>query len=215
MNRFFRPIGAALLDVLYPPRCLVCDDYADSFCDACRARIRPVEENLAPAGLAGVVCVGYHEEALRQAVLNLKFRRERGLARPLAELMAAELRRRMDEWRPDLLIPVPMHWLRVWERGFNHTQALAAEVSRAAGIPALEALRRTRPAPPQVGLHADERRRNLSGVFAMVNAVSVAGRRVVVLDDVRTTGSTLSECAGTLRKAGAAEVFGLTITFEA
>ncbi|MGV3720482.1 MAG: ComF family protein [Actinomycetota bacterium] len=216
MSELLRRAGAALLDIVSPPRCLLCDDYEEPFCAACRAEIAPVEAAASPpAGLAGVACVGYHEEALRSAILNLKFRRETALVQPLGELLARELEHLRSEWRPDGLVPVPMHWTRRWERGFDHTELLARSVSRAASLPALNALRRTRRVPPQVGLEAGERKRNLRGVFAMEDRASVRGLRLVVLDDVRTTGSTLSECAATLRAAGAAAVYGLTISFEA
>lgn len=215
MSELLRRAGTALLDIVYPPRCLLCDEYAEPFCPACRAEIVPVQASSPPAGLADVACVGYHEEALRSAILNLKFGRETSLLQPLGELLALELARRRAEWRPDALTPVPMHWTRRWERGLDHTELLARSTGRAASLPVLNALRRIRRVPPQVGLEAEERKRNLRGVFAMEDRASVRGLRLVVLDDVRTTGSTLSECAATLRAAGAAAVYGLTISFEA
>lgn len=205
-----------MLDVVYPPRCLVCNAYAEPFCAGCRSEIAPVEqEPPPPAGLVEAACVGYHEEALRSAILNLKFGRETALVRPLSDLLALELERRRADWRPDALTPVPMHWTRKWERGLDHTELLARSAGHTANVPVLNALRRARKVPPQVGLEAEERKRNLKGVFAMEDRASVRGLRLVVLDDVRTTGSTLSECAATLRAAGAAAVYGLTISFEA
>lgn len=216
MRELLRSAGTAVLDVVYPPRCLLCDEYAEPFCLACRATITPMESETAPpAGLTGVACVGLHEEALRSAVLNLKFRREVALARPLAELLALELERQRPVWRPDALVPAPMHWMRAWERGLNHTDLLARSLGRVTELPVLAVLRRSRKAPPQVGLEAEERKRNLRGAIAMDDRANVRGLRLVVLDDVRTTGSTLSECAATLRAAGAADVYGLTVSFEA
>jgi predicted amidophosphoribosyltransferase len=81
-------------------------------------------------------------------------------------------------------------------------------------VPALPALRRTRRTPPQVGQSRDRRAHNIRGAFAMEPRRDVAGKRLVLVDDVRTTGSTLAECARVLREAGAAEVFALTVTFE-
>ena len=215
MLNLFRNARTGLLDLLYPPACLVCDAFAEPFCEACRTQIRPVEDDVeVPAGLAGVASVGYHEEALRTAVLNLKFRQQVPLVAPLSLLLAETYRRRGDHWRADALVPVPIHWTRRWERGFNQSDLLAEAVGRHVKLPVRQALQRARMTPAQVGLPAADRRRNLRGGFSVSGRVDVTGLRLVLLDDVRTTGSTLAECAAALRAAGAAELFGLTLTFD-
>jgi ComF family protein len=117
-------------------------------------------------------------------------------------------------WRPDALVPVPIHALRRLERGFNQSELLAGELGRLAGLPVVRALRRTRYTPPQVGRSRAERQTNLLGAFAGDPRRPVRGARVVLIDDVRTTGGTLSECAGVLRAGGASQVFALTVTYE-
>lgn len=211
-----RQLGTAVLDLLYPPVCLVCEAYAEPLCPECRATIRAVPPDLElPPGLAGVLSVGYHEEALRSAVLKLKFQRDAALVEPLGLLLAETLRPYLADWRAEALVPVPIHWSRRWERGFNQAELLARRVSRVLAVPFLPALQRRLKTPPQVGLEAQARRRNLRGAFAVRRAAEIRNRRLVLLDDVRTTGSTLGECAAVLHGAGARAVFGLTLTFDA
>jgi ComF family protein len=107
------------------------------------------------------------------------------------------------------LVPVPLHWRRLWARRFNQAAALANVIARASGIP-LEAdfLRRTRATPQQVGLTRNERAQNVEGAFRVPaeRRAAVKGRRLVLIDDVLTTGATVDTCARALLRAGAADV---------
>ena len=111
-------------------------------------------------------------------------------------------------------MPVPLHASRLAERGYNQSALLAAEVARGIGLAVDEGvITRTRPTPPQTGLSAGERRTNVAGAFAVTpgGAARLAGKRVLLLDDVCTTGSTLEAAAECLVAAGAAEVNGLVL----
>jgi len=114
--------------------------------------------------------------------------------------------------RADLLVPVPLHWTRLFQRRYNQA-ALLAHAVRGAGGPELAAdwLVRRRRTPSQGHLGPTARERNVRGAFAMRAGRSVAGRRVVLIDDVMTTGATLEECARVLRRAGASSVGVLTL----
>jgi ComF family protein len=203
------------LDILFPPRCLVCDASAEPFCAKCQETILPVADGTPPPeGLDDVRSVGYHQDALRRAVVRLKFHRKVALVEPLGALLAEELARVQAQWNPDLLLPVPMHWRRQWERGFNQAELLAEEVGRWSGIEVQHALVRRKLTDPQVGLSGHRRRKNLIGAFAPNPRYPVMGKRVVLVDDVRTTGGTVSECAATLRQAGAAQVYALSVTYD-
>lgn len=215
MIELLRQAGTALLDVLYPPVCLLCNAYAEPICEGCRAQLQAVPPGVeVPPGLTDVLSVGYHEEALRTAVLKLKFQRDVALVAPLGKLLAEVLQTFGEEWQADALVPVPIHWSRRWERGFNQSELLAQRVGRELSLPVLPALVRVRKTPHQVGLEAAARHRNLQGAFALRPQVEVQDQRLILVDDVRTTGSTLSECAAVLRSAGANAVYGLTLTFD-
>lgn len=108
--------------------------------------------------------------------------------------------------RPELLIPVPLHAARLRERGYNQALELARPLARAFAIPLrADLLLRTRATPPQTGLDAKTRRRNLRGAFAVAAAAALPGH-VALIDDVMTTGATLHECARVLRRSGVARV---------
>jgi ComF family protein len=109
----------------------------------------------------------------------------------------------------DALVPVPLHWRRLWARRFNQSAMLAAAVSAQSGVPiAGEALKRVKPTAQQVGLSRSERAQNVQGAFRVPEAgkAAVAGRRLIVIDDVLTSGATVDSCARALLRAGAANV---------
>jgi ComF family protein len=109
----------------------------------------------------------------------------------------------------DALVPVPLHWRRLWARRFNQSAALAGAIGRATGIEVCyDALRRARATPQQVGLTQAERLRNVQGAFKVPQAgrIHIAGRRLVLVDDVLTSGSTVEACSKALLRAGAANV---------
>ncbi|MCS7071575.1 MAG: ComF family protein [Anaerolinea sp.] len=115
-------------------------------------------------------------------------------------------------WSIDLILPVPLHASRLRERGYNQSQRIAETVAAMSGIPiSTSSLIRTRATRSQVGLSGHARRQNLLNAFAAVSA-DVCQRRLLLIDDVFTTGSTLSACATALYNAGAASVYGLTVS---
>ena len=158
---------------------------------------------------------GPYEGALRRAIHLFKYDRMKPLVRPLGERLAVAARGLSGFDAPsgfDAIVPAPLHWGRRWERGFNQADLLAREVSRRSGIPLDRRLLRTRSTPPQAGLSAAERRRNVRGAFrAAREKASIRGKKLIVVDDVMTTGATLEACARALKRAGAAEVAVLTL----
>ncbi len=161
------------------------------------------------------------EGEARQAVHLLKYSNRPTLAEPLARLMA-------DYWQTnsmpvDLVTAVPLHPARLRERGYNQADLLARAFGRMIGVPVgLAALRRVRHTQPQVNLNAAQRRENVQNAFAATapthffkgqreDGLGVCGRRVLVIDDVRTTGSTLEACSLALKAAGASSVWGFTL----
>lgn len=225
--------GRALFDVLLPPRCLACHRRVASpgaLCAACWSRMhfieRPYCERL---GLPfafdlgpGILCTeavenppGYdraraavlYDEASRPLVHALKYRDRLEVAELMARLAARAGRDLLAE--ADLLVPVPLHRSRLWRRQFNQAALLAQRIGHLAGVAAdVTALQRTRPTRRQVGLDVRRRALNVRGAFAVAPGAGarLEGRRIVLVDDVLTSGATAEAATRALRRAGAAAV---------
>ncbi len=165
----------------------------------CRAGLNAFDAAYAYAAYEGV---------MRDLIHLFKYARIRPLARALGGYMAAALPR---EERFDMAVPVPLHWVKRWRRGFNQASLLADELGRRCGIRIVEAMRRTRHTPAQASLSRAARRRNLRGAFAARTRAGVQGRRILLVDDVLTTGATANACAAALKRAGASYVAVLTL----
>lgn len=152
---------------------------------------------------------GSYDGNLRDLIHLFKYARVRSLARPFGRLLISALPLNL---RFDAVVPMPMHWLRRWRRGFNQAELLARAVAKHTGLPCLKALRRTRSVPAQAGLTAAQRRRNTTGTFAAARRkLALEGRHILLVDDVLTTGSTARAAAAVLKRAGAARVTVLTL----
>ena len=221
-------LGQALLDLLFPPRCAGCrrpgtwlcpsclgqvgrvtgpaclrcgrPSRRAELCSACRAGTWALYQARAPFLLEGVV---------QRAVHELKYRGRRVLAGPLGELLVDYLR--SLEWPAAAIAAVPLHRERQRARGYNQSDLLARELAGRCGWPLLEdGLVRWRNTPPQVGLDGAARRENVRGAFRW-EGEQPPPARVLLLDDVYTTGATMEACAQALREAGATEVRGLAL----
>jgi ComF family protein len=153
--------------------------------------------------------VAVFDGTLREAIHSLKYRNMRSLAAPLGEMLA-------DYWREnvlaaDVLVPVPLHVRRLRERGYNQSELLAVRSGQSLGIPVVcDVLRRSRYTLAQTRLSGAERRQNVAGAFVCAG-MGLRGKRVVLVDDVCTTGSTLEACSIALRAGGARSVWALTV----
>jgi ComF family protein len=186
---------------------------ADYFCSRCRAPFRnsfPLDSDgvcaLCRLGLTGfdsAFAYGYYEGSLRKLIHVFKYERVYTLAKPLGALLASAFPRHLAF---DSIVPVPMHWLRRWQRGFNQSELLAKELSRHTGLPVSNLLRRRRSNRVQAGLTAAERRRNVTAAFQADHIDRIRNRRLLIVDDVFTTGATAGACAAVLKRAGASQV---------
>ena len=146
------------------------------------------------------------DEVARFLVHALKYGDRLDLAPPLGRWMARAGAEVLAD--ADALVPVPLHWRRLWARRFNQSAALANVIAAAAKVPDASVLKRVRATPQQVGLSRTERAHNVQGAFRvpLSGKPEVAGRRFVVVDDVLTSGATVDACARALLRAGAAQV---------
>ncbi len=152
-------------------------------------------------GFDAAYCFGSYEGRLRDWIHLFKYGRVRTLAEPLVELLAAAVPRTE---RFDAIVPVPLHWRKRWQRGFNQSGLLAAGMARKWGVPVVNALRRRRFTSAQAGLSNTARRKNVAAAFAA--RCRLAGKHILLIDDVLTTGSTAAACARALRASGAVRI---------
>ncbi len=220
-------MGNALLDLLFPPRCVVCRAVGTLLCPACLAQwprfpeprcarcdepFTPGHRCSIPASLDRLLVVGPHRGSARRAVHALKYGGQRAVAVPLGHLMAAHML--AARVQPGIIVPVPLHSQRLAERGYNQAALLAQVVARATGSPYADVLQRTRETPPQVGCGRRERLLNVADAFALSHGDTavVQGRVVLLVDDVCTTGATMGACAHVLREHGAVAVIGFALS---
>ncbi len=231
MRQAASALTSSVLDLLFPPRCVSCRRRGAWFCARCRREIVELAPPLCercgqsiPSGRLCSLCrrrplqidairsVGYLEGGLREAIHAFKYRGVRALAQPLGDMLVEG--HRQHAVQADLIIPVPLHAARHTQRGFNQSLLLAERLARQTGTPvnAID-LQRVRDTRSQVGLNVCDRYANVADAFAWQGA-PLRGRRVLLIDDVCTTGATMQACAVALRAAGAATVWGLTVARE-
>ena len=226
-------------NILYPGDCQVCAKPLTTLtrvpvCDACLAESVPFEAeilcvqcrtpfvNRAPLdergccslcrlgmrGFDAAYSSGEYDGALRKLIHLFKYHGVFSLERTLVDRLSDALPR---EQHFDLIAPVPMHWWRRFVRGRNHAESLARALSKRTGIPFADPVHRQKLTPAQARVSRAERRRNVQGVFALRRPQDVKGKRVFLVDDVLTTGSTAGACAAAMKRAGAAHVAVITI----
>lgn len=197
--------------LLFPPKCLLCrrllSKYELDLCRSCRADgpdCIPGRKKL--PFIDSWVAVWYYEGNARSSLLRYKFRGARGYAKGYGRLLAMKLLEAHPEGF-DLLTWVPISRRRKLQRGYDQVELLAAAVGQELGLTPVPLLRKIRHNPPQSGIVGQaQRRANVLGVYQAENTQSVINQRILILDDIITTGATVSECARVLLTAGAKEV---------
>ena len=195
---------------------------ADYYCVQCRAAFLsrfPLDDQgrcaLCRRGVRGfdaAYSFGFYENELRTLIHLFKYSRIQTLSAPLGRLLARALPRELSF---DVVVPMPLHWRKRWQRGFNQAELLASEIGRRTHTPVRNALRRVRNTASQAGLTSAKRRENVSGAFQTSrrskNRAALEGQRVLLIDDVMTTGATAASCARALKRGGARQVTLLTL----
>jgi len=236
MVQFFN----AFLDFFFPPRCLICEKdiintQLQGICEPCLSSIRyisspiclkcgiPFNSVIGRDHLCGTCltsrvyftkarAVGVYEGVLQEATHRLKYNKKTLLAKPLGALMVGHHLGSIDFKSYDFLIPVPLHFKRLRERGFNQALFLAKYIGKRYGIPIdYMSLKRIKWESPQINLSKKERERNVKGVFSLSNKSRFKDKSILLIDDVYTSGATVNECARVLTKAERVRVDVLTL----
>lgn len=203
------------LDFLYPPKCIICNclltHEQTDMCHECRQNIK--EFTFSKKRIPFVArwsALWYYNDSVRYSLLRYKFYRQRSYAVCYGRLMAMKLSREQDSF--DVLSWIPIAALRRHRRGYDQVKLIAQVVARELDIPLVPTLHKFRHTPPQSGLGGlAQRRANVMGAYRAINREQFAGKRVLLLDDIITTGATASECARTLLTANAKEVILMTV----
>jgi len=234
-----RNLSANIFSLIFPDECRLCAQplkgmsripvcpaclgkpsalSAEYFCVQCRSPFLtrfPLDEGgrcgLCRRGVRGfdaAYSFGFYEDALRELIHLFKYGRVQTLASPLGRLLARAL---PLEQTFDVIVPMPLHWRKRWQRGFNQSELLAREIGRRTHLPVTKALRRVRYTNAQAGLTNAKRRENVSGAFRAKKTASLDGQWVLLVDDVMTTGATAASGARALKLAGAKHVTLLTL----
>ncbi|NLG88071.1 MAG: ComF family protein [Clostridiaceae bacterium] len=209
------------LRIFFPPRCICCDcvlcvDTTEFVCDGCRKDIPHISRHLFvnPAGdsISNIYCAFDYEKGVRKAIHHLKFNDRPGNAKilvdmsyPLIEEYFAGVPAQLCSANShDIAVPVPIHSKRKRERGYNQSELIARSIAKKLNIPVIAgALVKIKNTPPQSSLAKDERFKNLEGAFYVKKPYLIEGKRVLLIDDVITTGSTLEQCGKVLLDSGA------------
>ena len=239
-TNFFRRLLASLAASVYPDLCPLCraplPHSGSSFCAQCEASLVPISHPFCPrcgkpfaSKLGGdhpcgdcylhprppfsrARAYGLYQGPLAEGIRRLKYQAEFSLVCGLAAILEEAFEGAFSEEKYDLLIPVPLHRRRLRSRGFNQAILLSRGLARRYGLRLdCHNLQRIRDTAPQYGLTAPQREKNVKGAFALQRPELVAGRRVLLVDDVYTTGATAKECARVLKRAKAAGIDVLTL----
>lgn len=221
-----------VLDLLFPPWCVGCGAVGSLLCSSCQAALPRLSPPLCvrcgkplsfgtlcyecenrPMEIDGIRSIFRFDGAVRQAILSFKYKNVKALAAPLAQLMKEYLC--AHPLPGDVLVPLPLHPRRLRQRGYNQSSLLSVELGKLASLPVVEgSLVRLKNTPPQTRTKsAAERQSNVVGAF-ICRDQRLEGRRILLIDDVCTSGATLDACATALKAAGATSVWGLTLARE-
>jgi competence protein ComFC len=219
-----------IFELIFPARCVNCGRLGDFICPKCYAKVVPIREQscpicnkISPQGktcprcrrktdLLSVTSCGYLKDPiLKNIVTSYKYEKLSAMAPLLAKMLSAKIIE--EKLKFDVLIPVAISRKRKAWRGFNQSELLAKELSKILDKPYTNALKKVKDTKTQVGLTRKGRNKNLRNVFACIDS-SVVGKKVLLIDDVITTGATLTESARVLKSAGSQSVLGLTLAKE-
>ena len=206
----------SILDLVFPRKCVFCGKVIkkSDICNECRAKLPYTKGDEITQKLPFVsACVSplFYENEVREAFLRYKFSNEQAYAVKFGKFMAECVKNNLDYEGIDVISCVPLSKKRFRKRGYNQSRLLAKEISERLGIPEKELLKKNKDNLAQSKTKSSkERLINVAGVYSMQRAADVNRKTVLLVDDIVTTGATISECARILRRAGAERVFAVT-----
>ena len=205
-------IVSSFLDIFFPPKCIFCGKIVPSkgerICPRCKSALPYTGSHPSQKGHFFSLCVAplYYEDEVRESLIRYKFGGAPGYGRTYGTMMAECISKEL-EGRWDILSWVPLSAKRYKERGYDQAKILAEAVGAELGAKPISCLKKVKHIPKQATMGSPEKRRaNISGAYIVINREAVEGKRILLIDDIITSGSTLGECARMLRSSGAAEV---------
>jgi competence protein ComFC len=216
----FKKILNFILDVFFPIECLGCSKEKYYLCDDCfnKITIYPTDKNDFPKLTyidKVLAAVNYRQPLIGKIIHTFKFRFVTGLAEPLAKLIIAFYIIQSEKLNDPVVIPVPLHKKRLLERGFNQSELIAKTFCNYFHYPLLtQAIMRSRHTPHQVGLNRNKRQQNVKQAFKICFPENIKNKNIIIIDDVLTTGATLTEIAKVLKDAGADQIWALTVALD-
>jgi ComF family protein len=238
---FFLDLKDDLLDFVYPQHCAICKKYlrreekdicevcwkglvilTDPFCPYCKSFVEEGETECGFCKSAGefsedhnillVRSLGRFDDYYKELIHRFKYGKKIPLGRRLGQRLGETIDDESSFSKSDFLIPVPLHKSRYRERGFNQSDILAEGISKVIGLSVLKSvLKRKKNTKDQTNLSFQQREENVRGAFVVSEPEVINGKKIILVDDVITTGATLSECARMLKQAGAEKILGMTI----
>ncbi len=238
---FFLELKDDVLDFVYPQHCAICKKnlkreekdvceacwsslvtLPDPFCPYCRSFYEPEETECSYCQSVGrsreehrifmVRSLGRFDDYYKELIHRFKYGKKVPLGKRLGQRLGETINGNSTFLESDFLIPVPLHKSRYRERGFNQSEIIAEEISKVRGIAVSKnVLRRKKNTKDQTNFSPQQREENVRGAFVVTQPEMIRGKNVILVDDVITTGATLSECARMLKQAGAEKILGMTI----
>lgn len=217
----------AVIDFIFPKKCIGCGRIGNYICDSCLSKVEIIENPICPEcerqaiggkthpgclrrlGLDGLIVVCRYKGIVRSAIQKIKYKWSYDISNVLVDLLVQNLWR-FNFPQEAVLVPIPLHIKRKRWRGFNQAEILARELTNRFGQVNLDLVERVFENKPQVGLSKKERKQNVRGIFVLKRSVDkgqVKDKDFLLVDDVFTSGATMSEAAGVLKRAGAKSVW--------
>jgi len=214
MVKFLKRLYEIIIQLVFPQRCPYCRELVEDTEYACEKCRKEMPQNGIYQGISGgyrCASVLPYIDNYKRAILRFKFHEKTQHKKQFAKIMYDEVLRYYDDMVFDYVTFVPMHKKALKKRGYNQCKLLAEELSILMGIPCVEIIEKTKHTTAQHDLSASKRKTNLKGAFRIIDKKLIKDRSILLIDDIVTTGSTLSECAKTISKANPQMICCLTL----